>query len=557
MGRKCKKDIPMLSVKNSKNYYLQPSSFSGLFFALLLGYIFLSLSMPEGFIQGTSSYWCSQHDDITQYIAGFNAYFSENWHFPLWTIEAFNYPIGTRSTFVDIIPLYAFFLKLFVPASAFPFNPFGYWVGFCFMAQAFAAWLILKELKNNSWAVLLTLTLFLLFFPALLARIGHISLMSHFIILMAFVLYIRSATNPFQPLGWTVLLSLAFYTNIYLFTMALTIFFATLLGSLKTLPLKNQLIQFLIPLFILFASSWLTIFPLPKGGFAQDFGWGYYSMNLLAPFHGSAFFKIPNAEMPGQYEGFNYLGLGVLLLFVYALYLQRQKERDFWKKHRYIVLALTLFTLYAFSSRIYLGSFKLISFSYPHFMDTLVHQFRASGRFFWPVGYAIMIFSVLMVAKHGNKYKYIVLILALFLQIADLKERYALFKQTLHRDSPVSINEQQWRATIPHLTQHLYFYPKFRCSKLPPHASLLPTMLFASQNRMTLNTGYIARYQPDCNDIALEISRSDLAHSGYIFVKEEFSYEQMLSFFPQHSNITCKPLDFAWLCSKNFNGDLK
>ncbi len=547
----------MLSVKNSKVHYLQPSSFSGLFFALLLGYIFLAITMPEGFIHGTSSYWLSQHDDITQYIAGFNAYFSENWHFPLWSLEAFNYPIGTRSTFVDIIPLYAFLLKVFAPASAFPFNPFGYWVGFCFMAQAFSAWLILKELKNNSWTLLCTLTLFLLFFPALLARIGHISLMSHFIILMAFVLYIRSATNPFQPLVWTVLLSLAFYTNIYLFTMALTIFFATLLSCLKTLPFKSQLIQFLTPLIILFASSWLTIFPLPQGGFAQDFGWGYYSMNLLAPFHGSAFFKIPNAEMPGQYEGFNYLGLGVLLLFAYALYLQRQKERDFWKKHRYIVLALTLFTLYAFSNKIYFGSHKLISFSYPHFMDTLVHQFRASGRFFWPVGYAIMIFSVLMVAKHGNKYKYVLLMLALFLQIADLKERYVLFKQTLHRDSPMIINKQQWQTNIPKLTQHLYFYPKFRCSKLPPHASLLPTMLFASQNRMTLNTGYIARYQPDCNDIALEISRSDFASSGYIFVKEEFSYEQMLSFFPQHSNITCKPLDFAWLCSKNFNGDLK
>jgi len=450
----------------TKQKLLSPSSIFGLLVAISLAAVFLFLMMPEGFIKGTSSYWLSQQDDITQYIAGFNAYFSQEWNFPIWKLDAFNYPIGTRTTFTDSIPIYAFLLKLFVPASAFPFNPYGYWVAFCFIAQAIAVWLILKELKNTSWLALIVLTTLLLTFPALLARLGHISLMSHFIILFAFYLYIRSARVAFQPILWTLLLTVVFHINIYLFTMAVTIFFATIAQRYKDLPLKTQLLQLSLPLIVLASSLFLTIFPLESGTFTRDFGWGYYSMNLLSPFDGSSFFTIPNAQMPGQYEGFNYLGLGIILL--------------------------ALFAIYSLSYKIYFGHFKVLSFSYPSFMDSLVHQFRASGRFFWPVAYAIMIFSVVMISKYSTRYKYLLLVLLCFIQFSDLKNRFTIFEQTSLRNS----------------------------------------------------------YQPNCNDIAQEISHSNPATSSYIFVKNEFTYEKINSFLPKDFNLTCKELDFAWICSK-------
>lgn len=534
----------------TKQKLLSPSSIFGLLVAISLAAVFLFLMMPEGFIKGTSSYWLSQQDDITQYIAGFNAYFSQEWNFPIWKLDAFNYPIGTRTTFTDSIPIYAFLLKLFVPASAFPFNPYGYWVAFCFIAQAIAVWLILKELKNTSWLALIVLTTLLLTFPALLARLGHISLMSHFIILFAFYLYIRSARVAFQPILWTLLLTVVFHINIYLFTMAVTIFFATIAQRYKDLPLKTQLLQLSLPLIVLASSLFLTIFPLESGTFTRDFGWGYYSMNLLSPFDGSSFFTIPNAQMPGQYEGFNYLGLGILLFFPYAIQLQRQNDTTFYKRHRYMLILLALFAIYSLSYKIYFGHFKVLSFSYPSFMDSLVHQFRASGRFFWPVAYAIMIFSVVMISKYSTRYKYLLLVLLCFIQFSDLKNRFTIFEQTSLRNSPTHLDTQKWKNTLSKSTENLYFYPKFRCGKKPPHTSLLPTMLFAAQNKLTLNTGYIARYQPNCNDIAQEISHSNPATSSYIFVKNEFTYEKINSFLPKDFNLTCKELDFAWICSK-------
>jgi hypothetical protein len=531
-----------------KSALIRPDSLGGFLLAVVLSLLFIHYTFPTGFVSGNSSYWTSQHDDITQYIAGFNAYFSEPWHFPLFKIDAFNFPIGTRSTFVDIIPIYSLLLKLFVPQDFFPFNPFGYWIALSFIIQAIAAWLILKSLNITSWVALIALSIFLLLSPALLARLGHISLMSHYLILLSFVLYIRSASKPYQPILWSALLVVAFYINIYIFTMMLSVFFATIITNYKKLELKQNLTQLALPIFLIAISSYLTIFPLPKSGFAEDFGWGYYSMNLLAPFHGGTFIKIPNAEMPGQYEGFNYLGLGLITLFVYALYLRKRYDPLFFKRHRTMLILLILFFLYSLSCKIYIGEFKIASIHYPSFLDTLVHQFRASGRFFWPVGYAIAIFSVVMVFRHAPKMKVAILLIGVLLQIADLQERHILLTNTASRKTTDIIDLKNWKNVIGDEVKHIYFYPKFRCSKLPPHDSILPSMLYASQNKLTLNTGYIARYQPDCQDTAKEIQTSDFNSSAYLFAKGEYTDEEIKNFFPKQKSINCSPLDTVTVC---------
>jgi len=553
MGTKCTKvirDIYTMTLKPNSTLS-HSNSLGGLLFAISLATLFILYTFPTGFITGNSSYWLSQHDDITQYIAGFNAYFSEKWHFPLFKIDSFNYPVGTRSTFVDIIPIYSLLLKLILPNSLFGINPFGYYIALCFIAQGISAWLILRVLNINSYLALLTLSIFFILSASLLARLGHISLMSHFLILLSFVLYIRAKKNPYQPFLWTALLTVAFYINIYLFTISLTIFFATIVTNFKKIQLKQNLTQLFMPLLLIALSSYLTIFPLPSGEFAQDFGWGYYSMNLLAPFYGGAFINIPNAEMPGQYEGFNYLGLGLISLLIYALYLQKKHDKDFFSRHRYISILFILFFIYSLSHEVYIGTFKLLSINYPNFLDSLFHQFRASGRFFWPVTYAAAIFSIVMLLRYTNTKKAaLILILALLVQVADLRQRVSLFIQTTNRVSPTHIDFQNLKKTISKEIKHIYFYPKFRCSKLPPHNTILPTMLYASQNSMTINTGYIARYQPDCNNIKEEIRASSPKDSVYIFAKDEYTQEQINNFFNKQTNINCSQVDLVTICKE-------
>lgn len=149
---------------------------------------------------------------------------------PLLAFDSLNYPQGTRATFVDVIPLYALLLKLLLPASLAPFNPYGAWVALCFILQAVGvvdqsrAKAELMGLPSESSDCLAG-------FPALMAQLGHISLMSHWIILFALALYVRSRYMLGLPLiSWTVLLVVAFYVNIYLFAMAAGIYFAAFLA---------------------------------------------------------------------------------------------------------------------------------------------------------------------------------------------------------------------------------------------------------------------------------------------------------------------------------------
>ncbi|MCY4126344.1 MAG: DUF6311 domain-containing protein, partial [Pseudomonas sp.] len=172
---------------------------------------------PSGFIAGTSSYWQSEVDDVTQYISGFHAFFSAPFGYPLLAFDSINYPQGTRATFMDTIPLYALILKLVVPASYAPFNPYGVWVGLAFLGQAVCGWWILRELEVKSWLALVALVVCLLIFPAFTARVTHISLMTHWILLAAIALYLRGQRLGQVPVaGWTALLVAGLYINIYL-----------------------------------------------------------------------------------------------------------------------------------------------------------------------------------------------------------------------------------------------------------------------------------------------------------------------------------------------------
>lgn len=533
-----------------KNNHFQSDNYCGLVFSLVVTFIYVFIVYPKNFFFGTSSYWLTQTEDITQYIAGFNAYFSEDWHFPIFKIESFNYPVGTRSTFVDIIPLYSFILKLVVPNSLFPFNPFGFWILFSYLMSGVAAWFILKNLKVNSWIALITLTLFFDMFPALSARLGHISLMSHWLILFAFALYIRNFTKKYQVLEWSILLFIAFYINIYIFTMVFSIFLVTIISTWKERSLWQNIKILLIPLSFLIISFFLTILPLSGDGISRDFGWGYYSMNLLSPFSGGNIIKLIYSEVPGQYEGFNYLGLGVILLCFYNLYLLKKSNINIFSKHKYMLSLLVLFFIYSLSYKIYFGNVQVLELNYPSILEPLVNQFRASGRFFWPVGYGIIIFNIIMIMKTNNrKISILILTIALFVQIIDLKQRTRILKETASREENKILNYEKFQNYIGD-TKRIYFYPKFRCAKVSsPQDTLLPIMLFSSENKIKLNTGYIARYEPNCNDIAAEIQSSDINNSTYLFTKKEFNNNEILSlYFPSNSNIECKDFNFTFIC---------
>ncbi len=149
----------------------------------------------------------------------------------------------------------------------------------------------------------------------------------------------------------------------------------------------------------------------------------------------------------GQYEGFNYLGAGILLLFVIALVLWR---RDLWTlaiRYKYLLILTVLFAGFAISFKPFVGDMSLlhpfahaadpaastaathtVASAQPQGVMSKIHdllfyplqQFRSSGRFFWPAGYLIAAFGIVGVWRRlSPNIAIAVLVVAALLQFVD------------------------------------------------------------------------------------------------------------------------------------------
>ena len=524
----------------------------GLAVAVALGICFVSLSFPLSFVLGVSGFWQTDVDDVAQYISGFHHYFASPWQLPLLHFDSLDYPQGTRATFLDVIPLYAVLLKALLPKAMAPFNPYGFWVALCFILQSVGGWWLVREHRANSWALLVGLALTLLFWPALMGRLNHISLLSHWILLFALALYVRGLRRETLPVtGWTSLLLTGFYINIYLFVMAAGVYLAAGL-ALGAYRHWRSLAEFVLPFGLLVASLFVTLLPISLADVKPELGFGVYSMNLLAPFLGGRFVEVQATVGSGQYEGFNYLGLGLWIAFALALRLCSQHDGHFFRRHWPLALLMGIYAIYSLSDHVYFGSTKILELHYPEVLRGLTAQFRASGRFFWAVGYCIVIFSLLVLYRRLSRRAFLGVVVALIcLQLADVQWHYAGMKGLVARETKPKMDYRAWDNALNTNVAHLYFYPKFKCGKHSPHDSLLPIMRFSGERQYTLNTGHIARYVPRCDDIAEEIGASDQGASAYIFLRSEFKgLAEVKSLLPKELWPHCIELDFAFVCAQ-------
>ncbi|MDN4054649.1 DUF6311 domain-containing protein [Massilia sp. YIM B02763] len=525
---------------------------------LALGYALWLYKAPM--LSGKAAFWWRDHADITQYVTGFNAYVHEPWHWPLLRIESLNTPDGTLATFVDAIPLYAMLLKLVHPGHGY-WNPFGLWIAICYVLQGVGAWWICREAKMRSWPVLAAMTLLLASFPALTFRIAHTSLMSQWMLLFALAIYLRGgrlgriATGP-----WTALVVCGFYINIYLFAMFSAIFGADILRQLlrpqPTPALRRQSVARALAAPVaayglLFVTMWATMLPMPPGSGRQEWGFGFYSMNLLGPLHGGRLLELatPIAH-EGQGEGFNYLGIFLLLLAAVVYKLRQRHDPAFWRRHGVLFGVLVLLTLFALSNTVYLGNVRLYSLHLPPQLDAVTSTFRSSGRFFWPVGYAIVVFAVLGAARYLKPASAALLLAAVvLLQFWDLQPHHARARETVSLPVQPAIDEARWDAFLGPGVKALHYYPPFGCGDPPTSEALLPTTAYAVKRRYPLSTGYIARTAKSCTGYAATISHLP-ASTAVVFDKPHFPRLEDAQ-REMGANATCADMQLVFLCRRN------
>jgi hypothetical protein len=349
-------------------------------------------------------------------------YFREApWGWPPGASPKLGLELASGVALSDSLPLFAFPFKLLSPLMPPVFQYWGIWMMLCFALQAVFGYRIAREV-NLGQGMALAAGLFCLVQPAFLDRLpGHMALGGHWTILAALYLYVRR--DPPSLLAWPLLLGTVAAVHGYLMAICGAIWLAALVQRLwmrRIRPL-GAVVELLCGTAFLFAVMWAGgIFMVRSFGSG---GYGFYQLNLLAlidPAEWSYIF--PNLpETPGDYEGLNFMGAGVLLIFgatAFAVTFAKAPRLD-WSKLRgarwlpIIAVGVGL-TLFAMTNKIAIGSVELPAIPLPSWLIAFAAVFRASARMFWPVGY-LLLFAVLLSADRALGRRAIWLVVPLLL----------------------------------------------------------------------------------------------------------------------------------------------
>ena len=205
---------------------------------------------------------------------------------------------------------------------------------------------------------------------------------------------------------------------------------------------------------------------------------------------------IPGAE----YEGFNYLGFGVLAMLPIAAFAWWRARRQ-PAARRYVPLAVVALLLWAtaLSNHIAWGDRVLFTIPLPDMILELAAMVRASARLVW-VGYYALVLAVpaIVVKSFPARTATAILALGLGLQIADLSPRYIALNGYFRQhfiDEPAqqanSLPSPFWNVAAGHY-RTILFVPSL---PVPPNFAAIG--LFAADHAVRINVGSFARFAVD------------------------------------------------------------
>ncbi|MBS9720572.1 hypothetical protein JYU29_07725 [Tianweitania sp. BSSL-BM11] len=465
--------------------------------AVLLALVLVIYLYPASFVLGTSGSF--DQGDSPQHVSGWLLFAADDWRFPLLLTQRFAPPEGLPIFLTDSIPLAALVFKPFAPLLPEGFHYLGLWhVGLRF-GQALAAVYLVRALGARDALSAFAAVGLALLWPANLARIEHTALGTHWLLLLGLGHYFRARHwSVFKAATiFTVTTSAALLVHPYLLAMILPIQIA------EAVDRSWRIRKWRKPATGLAASLvWLAALAFVMGYFTAgsnlDGGFEIYSMNLLAPFCGGDILRciVPDPT-GGQREGFNYLGLGVLIAITGACILSWRHAGSALRAHPALACIMIGFVIYALSSRVWLGDWKLLSYKIPYPTTVLTETFRSSGRFFWPVGLLLMATAVATLARSGRRWMPALLVGLVVVQAVDT--RSLLQSVQAHASQPPLYDFSQWRAALPAI-QAIEVYPAFGCPELTKQPYSFMQRL-AGEIGATINTGYLARSNNTCEAV--------------------------------------------------------
>ena len=371
--------------------------------AVLIGIAAALLTFPIAAITGGGPGWALPAPDQAQALTGHLAFQADAWRWPLLQVDRLFVPHGISLALVDSNALVSLLAKAWVHAfGGAPINALGAFLAACWVLQPVGAAYAARGLRVG-WLGALVAALLAAAWPALLFRTMHVNLCAHALILFALGMAVRRLERQRSWVPPGLLLLLAVLTHPYLFELC-----AAVLAAVPVQAALRRRAGWLRDVLGYAAGGVLAVGVLvflagPLGG--GDKGFTFFSMNLLSPvwpqLSGVFGAGLPIVDATGgQYEGFDWLGAGTMLLLLSGL-VAAAVRRSVPRPPLGLVLVLAALTLIALSSRVYAGQVKLLDLGDKPWED-IFGSFRSSGRAFWPVGYALMLAGVVMTDRLGR-----------------------------------------------------------------------------------------------------------------------------------------------------------
>ncbi len=487
--------------------------------------------------------------DLMQHYIGWGHYRYSPWSFPIGLISSLSVPYRMSVVYTDSVPLVAVICKCLSPLLPETFQYFGIYGCFSFALQGGCAMILLRRFIRHRWIVAVSAVFFILSFPILQRMYYHTALASQWLILLAFIIWFyekEDAPLLKQTVKWALMGFLCVSIHSYFLPMC---------GAILLFSVEEQII----------------VSKKKKEKLSKAFGWGavkiagfcvagILNLWILGAFYGGAsaigggigtfesnlntFYNPLGEGITGislplyydfQYEGFAYLGMGmlliVLLLIVGAigLLVLGQEERA-WKKylkehHRQVLLLLlfVLFVLLAAGPIYSWNDHKLFAIPLPGIIGTVADIFRSNGRMIWVAYYTLMLVAFTAVDRLMRKSsQIIILVLALLLQITDLSAVFADKQAYFNR---VQTYSSEWED--PKLQQIMGAKSEFILME-DSTMMMMDAAYYAMKHHMSTNRFYYARnidakIDEQMGKYELELRDGSARESAvYVFAKDGF-----------------------------------
>ncbi|WP_409318432.1 DUF6311 domain-containing protein [Pseudomonas sp. KCJK9016] len=484
---------------------------------LLLGALVFFLVIGPPALNPQDIAWLEQGDPATHYL-GWEFFRYSPWTFPLGLNPSYGLELSSSIIFSDSNPLLALLFKPFSAWLPDTFQYFGLWLLACCVLQAWFGWKLLGLISGHPVIRLLGTGL-LVFSPAMFLRMGaHLSLAGHFLILAALYLALVPDLRR-RRWAWGTLLAVTSWVHAYLLAMVALIWLADLLGKAfsRELTPRHGLIEGGLLFALVSGCCWQAgYFSIADG--AASAGFGLYRMNVLSPVDPAGWSLIlPNLpKREDDFEGFNYMGLGVLLLVPVALIAwvgNRQSLKGMVRARPWLLLALFGLWIFALSNQIGIGALT-VGYPLPEMILKLANVFRASGRMFWPVLYALVL-GVLFLVVRSYRPRVVIFLLAtaLVVQVADTRNGWLGLRQgkmlapSAAWNSP--LHDPFWASAAGHYANVRSLMPQNQHDRWQVIAG------FAAAHGMKTDAVYLARVSASALTLAQQKARGMLDSGHY------------------------------------------